>query len=82
MDIVNPSSKQLSLVPETFTNGSGFTAGTSTSITLANTYTYVNGINFDASFQGDDTYTLSGNTLTFNAVIPVGVLKVYFHGWL
>lgn len=83
MAIVTTSAPKLPvLVSETFTNGGAFTAGTTTVITLANTYSTVNGIFFDATFQGDDTYTLVGKTLTFNAVIPLGVGKVYFHGWM
>lgn len=80
--ITTSAPRQLTLVSETFTNGGAFTAGTTTVLTLANTYVSVNSINFDAGWQADDSYTLVGNTLTFNAAIPLGVGKVYFHGWL
>jgi hypothetical protein len=82
MDIFVPAARQPTLVSETFTNGGAFTAGTTTIITLANTYSTVENIFFDAAFQGDDTFTLVGRTLTFNAAIPLGVSKVYFHGWM
>lgn len=66
--------------PEIFVGGVDFTAGTSTTLTLVGTYRFVK-IQFDAADQGSDTYTLVGNTVTFNAVIPVGVLKAYVLGF-
>jgi hypothetical protein len=67
---------------ETFASGSGFTPGTTTSITLANQYLSKNNIEvfFDASFQGPDQFTLVGNTLAFISPIPVGVQSVYVRG--
>lgn len=34
-------------------------------------------VHFDGGFQGPDQYTISGTTLTFNAAVPAGVLKIY-----
>lgn len=53
---------------ERFINGSGFTAGSSTSITLANTPTsgsqhvYLNGVRLSAGAGND--YTISGTTVS------------------
>ncbi|WP_233854126.1 glycoside hydrolase family 55 protein [Paraburkholderia sp. HD33-4] len=65
-----------------FVNGVDFTAGTTTSLTLSQNYGSASNlwVAFDGVEQGGDTYTLSGNTLTFNAVIPVGTNKVYVKG--
>lgn len=68
-----------SLYNEVFVAGTGFTAGSSTSITLARDYTdevYLF-VAFDGVIQGFDTYSLAGTTLTFDAAIPVDVLKIY-----
>ena len=58
--------------------GTGFTPGVTTSLTIstapgspANMWVF-----FDGVFQTDDTYTLSGTTVTFNAAIPSGVQEV------
>lgn len=71
-----------SIVDQTFVSGTGFTPGSTTSLTLSNTFT--NGqqlwVFFDGTFQGDDQYSLSGTTLTFTSAIPVGVSKVYVKG--
>lgn len=71
-----------SATTETFVSGSGFTPGTTTSITLANQYLSKNNVEvfFDASFQGPDQFTLVGNTLAFISPIPVGVQSVYVRG--
>ena len=62
------------------TNGSGFTANSSTTITLTNdcgTEDHLE-ISFDGIVQHHSTYTYSsaGNTVTFNAVIPAGVAEI------
>ena len=60
------------------TNGAGFTANSSTTITLTNdpgTEDHVV-ISFDGIVQHHSTYTVSGNTVTFNAVIPAGVAEI------
>lgn len=65
-----------------FKAGTDFTPGTTTSLTLANTYgsTANLWVAFDAAEQGADSFTLSGTTLTFNAPIPNGTNKVYVKG--
>lgn len=70
------------LTDETFTAGVEFTAGSSTTLTLSKGYGSEPNItvHFDAAFQGADTYSLSGLTLTFSSAIPVGVSKVYVKG--
>jgi hypothetical protein len=70
------------ITDQTFSSGTNFTPGTTTTLTLANTF--VNGqqlwVYFDGVFQGDDQYSLSGVTLTFTSAIPVGTNKVYVKG--
>lgn len=70
------------IADQIFVSGVGFTPGVTTTLTLGNTFT--NGaqlwVFFDASFQGDDQYSLSGTTLTFTSAIPVGVQNVYVKG--
>jgi parallel beta-helix repeat protein len=53
-----------------------FVPGVSTSITLAGTYGSTNNVDvyFDADPQLD--CTLSGNSLTFNPIVPVGISKI------
>ena len=67
---------------EVKTAGVDFTAGTSTTITLANDYGSETNIavHFDTAFQGPDTYSLAGTTLTFTSAIPLGVSRVYIKG--
>lgn len=71
------------IVNEYFFTGSGFTPNVTTSLQLANSYGSVNnvGIHFDGVFQGPDTYSLNGNTLTFASAIPA-VQEVYIRGGL
>ena len=60
------------------TNGSGFTANSSTTIALTNdpgTEDHVQ-ISFDGIIQHHSTYTVSGTTVTFDAVIPAGVAEI------
>ena len=60
--------------------GTGFTAGTSTSITLSGTYGSVNNIvvHFDAFYQSITSIaSLIGKVLTFNTPIPIGVSTIY-----
>src|SRR5579863_1640293 len=68
-----------------FVAGADFTAGVSTSLTLSQNYGSANNlwIAFDGDEQGADTFSLGGannETLTFNAVIPLGTNKVYVKG--
>ena len=67
-----------------FAAGVDFVAGTTTSLTLSQPYgSQANLIvAFDAGFQGGDTFSLSGKTLTFTSAIPSGIQKVYVKGFL
>lgn len=71
-----------SITDKTFSSGTDFTGGVTTTLTLSNSF--ANGqqlwIFFDGTFQGDDQYSLSGTTITFTSAIPVGVNKVYVKG--
>ena len=70
------------IVDQTFSSGVDFTPGTTTTLTLGNSFTNAAQIwvFFDAAFQGDDQYSLSGVTLAFGGAIPVGTSKVYVKG--
>ena len=60
------------------TDGVGFTANSSTTITLTNdpgTEDHVV-ISFDGIVQHHSTYTVSATTVTFDAVIPTGVAEI------
>ena len=67
-----------------FAAGVDFTAGTTTSLTLSQSYGSAADlwVAFDGVEQGADSYSLSGTTLTFTAAIPVGTSKVYVKGAL
>jgi hypothetical protein len=71
-----------SVADQTFTSGTDFNPGATTSLALANTFANAQQlwVFFDAAFQGDDQYSLSGTTLTFTSAIPEGVNKVYVKG--
>ena len=71
-----------SIADQAFSSGTDFTPGTTTSLTLATSFSNAAQIwvFFDGTFQGDDQYSLSGTTLTFTSAIPVGVSKVYVKG--
>jgi len=70
------------MVNESFTSGPDFTPGTTTALTLKESFSSAAQllVFFDAAFQGDDQYSLTGTTLTFTSAIPVGVSKVYVKG--
>jgi hypothetical protein len=70
------------IADQTFSSGTDFTAGTTTALTLNTSFTSAARlwVFFDAAFQGDDQYSLSGTTLTFTSAIPVGTSKVYVKG--
>ncbi|PYE21333.1 hypothetical protein C7410_115176 [Paraburkholderia silvatlantica] len=70
------------ILDQTFSSGTDFTPGTTASLTLASSFASAARlwIFFDAAFQGDDQYSLSGTTLTFTSPIPVGTSKVYVKG--
>lgn len=67
-----------------FAAGVDFTGGTTTTLPLSQPYgSQANLIvTFDGGFQGGDTFSLSGKTLTFTSAIPSGIQKVYVKGFL
>lgn len=67
-----------------FAAGVDFTGGTSTTLTLSQPYGSAANliVAFDAGFQGGDTFSLNGKTLTFTSAIPSGIQKVYVKGFL
>ena len=82
MEMIFPPSTLPDVYDQTFSSGTDFTPGTTTSLTLKRSFglqarTWVF---FDGVFQGDDQYSLGGNTLNFTSAIPVGVSKVYIKG--
>lgn len=71
------------IVDKTFVSGTDFTPGTTTTLTLPNSFGAISRIwvFFDATFQGDDQIaSLVGTTLTFTSAIPVGTSRVYVKG--
>lgn len=67
-----------------FAAGVDFTGGTSTTLTLSQPYGSPANliVAFDTGFQGGDTFSLNGKTLTFTSAIPSGIQKVYVKGFL
>jgi hypothetical protein len=67
-----------------FAAGVDFVGGTTTTLTLSQPYgSQANLIvAFDGGFQGGDSFSLSGKTLTFASAIPSGIQKVYVKGFL
>ena len=63
---------------DTFTAGVGFTAGSSTTVTLTADPGSENNliITFDGITQHRDTYSVSGTTVTFDTAISTGVSKI------
>jgi hypothetical protein len=73
------------IVDTAFVSGTGFTPGTTTALTLPNSFGAISRlwVFFDAAYQGDDQIaSLVGTTLTFNSAIPVGTQRVYVKGLL
>jgi hypothetical protein len=70
------------IADQTFSSGTGFTPGVTTTLTLANSFASASQlwVFFDGTFQGDDQYSLTGVVITFTSAIPVGVSKVYVKG--
>lgn len=65
-------------VVDTYTAGSGFTAGSTTALTLSadpGNETACE-VSFDGILQHGSTFTHSGTTLTFSSAIPTGVTEV------
>jgi len=65
-----------------FFSGTGFTPGTTTTLTLSQSYVAPQNlwVFFDAGYQGFDTYIISGATIVFNNPIPVGTSEVFIVG--
>ena len=65
-------------VVDNFTAGVGFTAGSSTTVTLSTAPATENAIivTMDGVTQHHDTYAVSGTTLTFDATIPSGISNI------
>ncbi|SIO58425.1 glycosyl hydrolase family 28-related protein [Paraburkholderia phenazinium] len=66
-----------------FIAGVNFTAGVSNSVTLSQSYgskANLGTVVMAGIAQSPDTYSLAGNVLAFNAVIPVGVDKIWCIG--
>lgn len=65
-------------VVDNFTAGVGFTAGSSTTVTLSGVPATENAIivTMDGVTQHHDTYSVSGTTLTFDTAIPSGVSNI------
>jgi hypothetical protein len=68
---------------ESWTDGVGFTAGTSTSVTLSRSYTNkanLGTVVMAGIAQDPASYSLVGTTLTFDAVIPLGITRIWCVG--
>lgn len=65
-------------VVDTYTAGSGFTAGSTTALTLSGDPGNETAceVSFDGILQHGSTFTQSGTTLTFSSAIPTGVTEV------
>lgn len=61
--------------PQEFLSGSGFTPGTTTSLTLTNTPLAASAVSvyFNGVRQPSSTWSLSGNVITFGAAIPADI---------
>jgi hypothetical protein len=68
----------LDAIRQTFVTGIGFTAGTSTTLTLSVSPATANSmmVFFDGALQQHTEWTLSNSTITFSSAIPIGVLQV------
>jgi hypothetical protein len=64
-----------------FLNGAGFTAGTTTALTLMNSPSAAQllSITFDGVVQSHNTWSLAGAVVTFNAAIPANTQVVEAH---
>jgi len=68
---------------EEWTDGTDFTAGTSTSVVLSRVYgtkANLGAVMMQGVGQAPSTYSLNNTTLQFNAVIPLGVSKIWCVG--
>ncbi len=66
------------VIIETFSDGVDYTSGTSNQITLTNTPSSPDQVMviMDGVYQLSNTYTISGNVITFNTIIPSGVNNI------
>lgn len=82
MEMIFPPSNVPDVYDQTFSSGTDFTPGTTTSLTLSKAFGLQSRtwIFFDGVFQGDDQYSINGTALNFTSAIPVGVSKVYVKG--
>jgi len=82
VDMVFAPAQAAEMLDKTYSSGTDFTPGTTTTLTLPATFTNAQQlwVFFDGVFQGDDQYALSGTTLTFTSAITVGTSKVYVKG--
>lgn len=64
-----------------FFDGTDYTAGSSTSITLSRAPGSQENLQifFGTDYQGPNQWSLSGSTVTFTAPIPVGVTEIFAH---
>jgi hypothetical protein len=68
---------------EEWTDGTDFTAGTSNSVTLSRAYgtkANLGAVVMQGVGQAPSSYSLNGLTLTFDAIIPLGVKKIWCTG--
>lgn len=76
---ISPSLREL-VTPtvDNFAAGAGFTAGSSTSVTLSSAPGDENRVivTMDGVTQHHNTFTVSGTTLTFDTAIPSGVANI------
>lgn len=81
-EMVFAPTQSTEILDKTYSSGTDFTPGTTTSLPLPATFSSAQQlwVFFDGVFQGDDQYSLSGTTLTFTSAIPVGTSKVYVKG--
>jgi hypothetical protein len=68
---------------EEWTDGTGYTSGTSTTVTLSRAYgtkANLGAVVMQGIVQDPISYTLSGTTLTFDGPIPLGIGKIWCTG--
>ncbi len=65
-------------IVDLFPSGVGFTPGVTVALTLSQAPGTVHNldVDFDGAVQQEDTFTVAGSVVTFNAPIPFGVLSV------
>ena len=78
LDILAASITGSGITAKDYAAGTDFTAGTTTSLTLPGVPAGLTSlwVFFDGIYQNVNTYTLSGNVITFGSAIPVGISSV------